>query len=323
MNTSQSGKVWVTGATGFIGQSLVDALITQGQEVVPISRNSIDAPLTQGLEWLTLKDLAEFNNPSLLEGVDCILHLAGRAHVQQKDTPDAETAFMRANADATRSLACAAAEAGVRRFVLLSSIGVLGNNSGKHPYTEESPIKPHSAYARSKWAAEQALWDVAEKTALEGLVLRLPLVYGKNPKGNLAALIGALRRGLPLPLGAIHNRRSLIGLDNLVNLLIHCIDAPEAVGETFLVSDREVISTTELLRGLRKVLGSQSLLLPVPPGLIALAARLVGRTKLAEQLLGNLEIDSSYVRTRLKWEPPFTFKQGLASLSLERNDKAF
>ena len=315
MHIDQFNKVWVTGSSGFIGQCLVNSLRHEGHHVIPIGHNSIDALSKANLPWLRLGDLAEFDNPNLMKGVDCIFHLAGRAHIADKDTHKNQAAFMRANRDSTRALAYAAAEAGVKRFIFLSSIGVLGNNSGNCPFTEKSPISPHSVYAYSKWEAEKALLEVMEETALQVVIVRAPLVYGKNSKGSLASLLNALERGIPLPLGAIHNRRSLIGLNNLVHFLIHCMNVKDAANDTFLISDQEVISTTELVNKLHKLLKSKSPLLPIPPSLIRLTTKLLGRSDLSEKLLSNLEIDSTYARTHLKWKQPHTQEDGLASLS--------
>lgn len=314
MEKAREGKVWVTGATGFIGRAVISAMIARSRSVVPICRASVDFPEIRDSDCLILKDLVDFESPDLLQGVDCILHLAGLTHYKKARGHERELAFMHTNRDATRALARAAAQAGVRRFVLLSSIGVLGNSSGEHPFDEDSPVAPHNAYTRSKLAAEQELWQIAGEESLEAVVLRAPLVYGPNPKGSLSSLINALKLGIPLPLGSVCNRRSLICLDNLVDALITCIDTPKAADELFLVSDLDVVSTPELIRGLAKAMGTRARLLNVPPAFVSLAAKLLGRSSLAEQLLDNLEINSGKIRNQLDWRPSMTLEQGLLAL---------
>ncbi len=308
-------KIMVTGANGFIGRSLVKELIGRGYRVIAFVRHSEDVFLKDpALEYVVQKNLAEFKTLEVLSEVDCLLHLAGRASVPRGSQENIETDFTRTNRDMTQMLAQAAAQMGVRRFIFLSSIGVCGNTSGDKPFTEDTPPAPCNAYTRSKWAAEKALTQVGEETALEPVILRPPLVYGNNPKGNLGMLFRVFRWGLPLPLGAVHNRRSFVALDNLVDLMIYCVDAPQAAGELFLVSDSETLSTTQFLQGLIDATNSRSLLLPIPTKLLSLTAKLLGCHGIAQQLIQNLEIDCHHLTTCLNWRPPLTFEVALEKM---------
>lgn len=249
---------------------------------------------------------------SALVGVDCVIHCAARAHLMCDTEGDALAAYRAANVDGSRRLAEQAATAGARRLVYLSSIKVNGEQTALGaPFLFSDKPAPEDAYGISKWEAEQALWDVSTKTGLEVVVVRPPLVYGPGVKGNLARLLRLVRSGLPLPLDALQNKRSLIGLDNLVDLLIRCVDHPVAAGRTFLVSDGEDLSTPELLSHMAAAMGRSARLFPVQVLLLRLAGSVLGRRAEIDRLVGSLQIDSSHTRQVLGWTPPVSVEEGI------------
>lgn len=303
--------VLVTGASGFVGQALCAALEAAGQPW----RGSVRTPaqarhpshvvvgeLGPGTDWT-----------AALRGVDCVVHLAARVHQMQEQGGDPLAAFRAANTEGTRTLARAAREAGVRRLVLVSSVKACADASTR-PLTEDDPPQPPDAYGQSKREAELALWAECAAGGLQGVCVRPPLVYGPGVRANFLALLGAVHRGIPLPLGCIDNRRSLVGVHNLVSALLACARHPAAAGETFFVSDGEDLSTPALIRRLARALGVRPRLLPVPVALLQLAGRLSGRSEAIARLTGSLQLDSSRLRSRLAWEPPQTVDAGLAAV---------
>ena len=221
--------------------------------------------------------------------------------------------FRRVNVDGTLNLGRQAAAAGVRRFVFVSSIKVNGEDtpSGRRFSNGDAPT-PQDPYGISKMEAEQGLRQIAADTGMEVVIVRPPLVYGPGVKANFAALMRAVQRGIPLPLTSVtHNRRSFVALDNLVDLLITCIDHPAAANQTFLVSDGEDLSTADLLRRLGSAMEKPARLFPVPPSLLQLGANLLGKGDMAQRLLGNLQVDISHTRQTLGWTPPVSVDEGL------------
>ena len=204
-----------------------------------------------------------------------------------------------------------AAEAGVRRFVFVSSIGVNGNQTKNGPYTELDEPDPHDLYAISKYEAEQGLQELSALTGMEVVILRPPLVYGPDAPGNFRRLLNLVEKELPLPLGAVDNRRSFIYLGNLVDAIALCLKHPSAANQTYLVSDGEDVSTPELIRLLAMQLGKRARLLSVPPGLLELAGKLVGKRAAVQRLLGSLAVDSGKIRRELGWRPPCSLDEGL------------
>lgn len=302
MGVNADMNIFVTGASGFVGNHLVPLLKARGMVVTaPVgSQTSQQRP-----------DLFSIGARELSD-TDCVIHLAARAHVLRETEDDPLTVFRRVNREGTLSLARAAATAGVRRFIFMSSIGVLGNQTRLgRPFSAESRPAPHNAYAIAKHEAELGLRQIAEQSGLEVVILRPPLVYGPNAKGNFAAMLRWLERGIPLPLGAVNNRRSLVGIDNLADLIIRCIDHPAAANQTFLVSDGEDLSTAELLRRTARALHRPARLIPVPESLLSLSARLVGREDVAARLLASLEVDIQKTRRLLQWAPPVNVDDGL------------
>lgn len=299
--------ILLTGASGFVGGTLAESLLQQGEVLRAVGRTAPRAPLSffAGLvdDPLLLK--------RALRGVDCVVHLAGRAHQLHDTSHDSLQSFMAANCDLSVSLACQAASAGVRRLIFISTIGVNGAATYDSPFTERSIPKPHSDYARSKYQAEIALQLVAKERGIELVIIRPPLVYGPNAPGNFGTLLRWIDKGIPLPLGAIYNKRSLVGIDNLVDLIIRCIDHPAAANQVFLAGDGEDLSTTELLRGVGKAMGKPARLIPVPAGLLQFGATVLGKKAMAQRLLGSLQVDISKTCELLDWKPPYTVEEGL------------
>lgn len=303
----------MTGASGFVGAVLCRELDVRGFAVrgaVRLLHSSFSAPAVESVAVGKLDAATDWS--SALAGVDCVIHCAARAHVMHETEADALAAYQSVNVDGSRRLAEQAAAAGVRRLVYLSSIKVNGEQTALGaPFLFSDAPAPEDPYGVSKWEAEQALWAVAANTGLELVVVRPPLVYGPGAKGNLTRLLKLVRSGVPLPLGAVHNQRSLIGLDNLVDLLICCIDHPAAAGQTLLVSDGEDVSTPDLLRHMAAGLGRSARLLPVPVPLLRLAGRALGKQAEIDRLVGSLQIDSRHTRELLDWTPPVSLAEGI------------
>lgn len=253
---------------------------------------------------------AETDWSDALSAVQVVLHIAARAHVLKDEVADPLAEYRRVNVAGTLSLAYQAATAGVRRFIFISSIGVNGNTNSR-PFKADDQPDPAEPYAQSKWEAEQGLWQVQQETGMEVVVIRPPLVYGRGAPGNFGRLVGWVNRGVPLPLGAIHNKRSLVGIDNLVDLIIRCIEHPAAANQVFLVGDGEDLSTTALLRGVGSAMGKPARLIPVPTRLLQFGAILLGKEALAQRLLGSLRVDISKTCELLEWKPPYTVEEGL------------
>ena len=305
-----TGRVLVTGASGFVGLALVNRLERDGRwESRAGSRRS--AALSRGAEWVVTPSLeAGADWIGALQGVSAVVHAAARAHVLDDAADDPLTEFRRCNVDGTLELARQAAQAGVRRFVFLSSIGVLGRSS-ERPFRFDDVQSPEDDYAVSKREAEQGLEELSRETGMEVVVVRPALVYGPNAPGNFGKLLEWVARGVPLPLGAVHNRRSFVGLDNLVDLLVTCVGHPGATNQVFLAGDGEDLSTTDLLRRVAVAMGKRPRLFPVSPSLLRAAAQAVGRGDMAQRLLDSLQVDISHTRETLGWEPPVSVDEGL------------
>jgi len=306
--------ILVTGATGFVGGALVRRLATDPayEELVVAVRSRTELRI-EGVRQVQVGDLLPTTDwgPSL-QGVDTVVHCAARVHVMQDDSTDPMQAYREVNVNGTLSLARQAAEAGVRRFVFVSSIKVNGESTQLgSPFTADDVPGPLDPYGVSKLEAEKGLRDIEVQTSMEVVVVRPPLVYGPGVKANFAAMMRWVERGIPLPLGAIHNARSMVALGNLVDLLVTCQKHPAAAGHTFLVSDGQDVSTTELLRRTAKAMRKKALLLPVPALVLEWGASMLGKRDLAQRLCGSLQVDMEKTRHLLGWNPPLTLDQGL------------
>ena len=304
-------KVLVTGANGLVGRATCMALYRSGFVVRAASR--VMLPSMPEIESFSISSIhAQTHWESALALVDAVVHCAARVHVMHDADADPLSAFRAVNCHGTLNLARQAAAAGVKRFIFISSVKVNGEFTVPgQAFTEEDTPNPQDAYSQSKLEAEQGLREIAAETGMKLVVVRSPLVYGPGVKANFAALMRAVQRGWPLPLGAIHNQRSLVALDNLADFIVTCITHAGAVDQTFLISDGQDLSTTELVRALAHVAGVSSHLLPVPMRGLAWAGRLLGKEDAVQRLIGNLQIDSSKARNLLGWVPKVSVQEGL------------
>lgn len=304
----------VTGADGFVGRALVPFLESRGISVRAGVRRIRPSNLHK-CETIEIGDLASRTDWSAaVEGVDAVTHLAARVHVMREQAADPLEEFRKINVRATCILARGAAAAGVRRFVFLSSVKVNGERTSGRPFRWDDPPAPEDPYAVSKLEAECALREIERDSGMEVVVIRPPLIYGRGVKGNLARMARLVKTGLPLPLGAVKNRRSLVGMGNLCSLIERCLTHPAAAGGTFLVSDGRDISTPDLIRALASVLSTRARLVAVPVPLLRTAFRLVGLGAEFSRLCGSLEVDIEPTCRRLEWRPPFAFEEGLRLL---------
>jgi nucleoside-diphosphate-sugar epimerase len=305
-------KVLLTGANGFVGRAVLQAMKSRGLQARAVYRSiasvngasdSVIVPSLDGpVDW-----------SQALQGIDVIIHAAARAHVMREETLDPLAEYRRVNVQGTMNLARQAAAIGVRRFVFISSIKVNGEETlPGRPFTADDTPAPEDAYGVSKAEAEFELRLLAEITGMQVTIIRPPLIYGPGVKGNFSSLIRWVRWRVPLPLGGvIQNRRSLVGLNNLVDLILVCVDHQKAANQTFLVSDGEDLSTTELLRKIGKALGKPTRLLWIPTGVLAFMARLLGRKIISQRLLGSLQVDIHKSCDMLDWKPSVTVDEGL------------
>jgi nucleoside-diphosphate-sugar epimerase len=302
----------VTGANGFVGSALCARLLRDGMSVHGAVRAA--NPLQHGAEAITVGSLSSYTDWSeALRNVEQVVHLAARVHVMNDRSLDPLTEFRRVNVEGTANLARQAAAAGVRRFVYLSSIKVNGEFTVEgQSFTANDVPAPQDAYGISKHEAEQLLRQIADETGMEVVIIRSPLVYGTGVKANFAAMMIWLARGLPLPLVAVNqNRRSLVALDNLVDLIVTCLDHPAAAHQTFLVSDGEDLSTADLIRRTGVAMGRAARLFYMPTVFLKLAANLVNKPGIYQRLCGSLELDITKTRQLLGWVPPVSVNEGL------------
>ncbi len=305
-------RVLVTGASGFVGRGLLKELPRRGHVAIAATRRAISR-LEGAEQCFQIADVgADSHWLPALEGIEAVIHAAARVHVMQERGADPLVEYRRVNVHGTLRLARQAAAAGVRRFVFISSIKVNGEGTdlGK-PYSAGDVPAPVDPYGISKLEAEQGLLALAAETGMEVVIIRPVLVYGPGVKANFRSMMNWLSKGIPLPLGAIHNKRSLVSLDNLVDLIVTCLDHPAAANRVFLVSDGEDLSTTELLRRMGAALGKPARLLPVPAVWLETVARLFGREAIAQRLCGSLQVDIEQTRRVLGWTPPVTVDEAL------------
>ncbi len=313
MGVQRDKQVHISGATGFVGQAVIQRIkkestyrsvgATRGQEQCSADGHSL----------VNLGDLSPHSDwSSALEGIDVVLHTAARTHVTSNAAHEAQDLFHRMNTETTINLARQSADVGVKRFVFLSSIKVNGELSDiGQPFSIEDTPNPQDAYGQSKLEAELGLFELGEKSGMEIVCIRPPLVYGPGVKANFLTMMHWLERGVILPLGLTNNKRSLVAIDNLVDLIITCLDHPAAANQAFLVSDDEDLSTSELLRRMGGALEKPVRLMPIPPVWLKWGAKLLGKGHIAQRLLGNLQVDISKTKDMLGWTPPVSVDDGL------------
>jgi nucleoside-diphosphate-sugar epimerase len=311
-------KVLVTGANGFIGRALVAALTRDGTEVSAALRRitkTTPGDFDARVPVHAVGDIGPTTDwGAALDGVQAVVHLAARVHVMNENALDPLTEFRRVNTLGTIRHASMAAQAGVRRFVYVSTIKVNGEATADMPFRDDDRPRPSDPYAVSKWEAEQGLRRIASETGMEIVIIRPPLVYGPGVGGNFLAILKWINRGIPLPLASVRNQRSLVGLRNLVSLIVSCLSHPGAAGEVFLVSDGEDLSTPDLLRRVAHALGKRSRLFPFPVSLLHATARALGKDGACERLCGSLKVDSGKARRLLEWNPPLAVDDELQAV---------
>jgi len=310
---SESVKL-VTGANGFIGSALCRRMLDKGWKVRGAVRSLENvSEIPERVEIVRVGPISiDTFWKDALSGVDTVIHLAGMTHIMNTCTADLLSDFRGVNAAGTKHLAREAALAGVRRFIYISSIGVNGEFTNGNLFTEDDMPQPASAYAVSKWEAEQALHEISKDTGLEVVILRPPLVYGPGAPGNFSRLMRIIKSGLPLPLGNVKGLRSFIYVGNLADALCECADNPLAPGNTFLVSDGEDLSVSEFITMIALLLGRKPFFLPFSLFGLRALSKITGKGRDIDKLTRPLAIDSSKIRRVLNWKPPFTLEDGLA-----------
>ncbi|KOY60624.1 nucleoside-diphosphate sugar epimerase [Photorhabdus heterorhabditis] len=298
--------ILLTGSTGFVGSSILDKLSRKSFRTFGRVR-----PANQLADFFSGSIDANTDYSLALKDVNVVIHSAARVHITNDSSLDPLAAYREVNTEGTLNLARQAAQAGVNRFIFISTIGVNGRRTIDHPFRISDLPSPWDFYSQSKYEAEVGLWDIQATTGMEITVIRPPLVYGPNAPGNFGKLVNAITTERWLPLGAIHNKRSFVALDNLVDLVITCIDHPNAANQTFLISDDQDVSTTEFMKKIANALGKPSKLIPIPMGFIRFVAGIIGKKSVAERLCNSLQIDISHTKYTLNWVPPVTMEQQL------------
>ncbi|RQT37871.1 UDP-glucose 4-epimerase family protein [Burkholderia contaminans] len=302
----------VTGANGFVGRAVCRRALAAGHVVTALVRRP--GGCVDGVrEWV--HGGADFDGlgeawPAYLSA-DCVIHLAARVHVMRDESPDPDAAFDATNVAGTLRLAEAARKHGVRRIVYASSIKAVGESDGGAALSESMRPNPQDAYGRSKLRAEQQLARFGASAGLDVVVVRPPLVYGPSVRANFLRMMDAVARGMPLPLGSVSSRRSIVYVDNLADAMLQCATHPRAAGECFHVADDDAPSVTCLLRMVGDALGKPARLLPVPTALLRALGKLTGRSAAIDRLTGSLQLDTSRIKRVLGWQPPYTTRQGL------------
>jgi nucleoside-diphosphate-sugar epimerase len=312
-------RILVTGATGFVGKAVCFDAYDSGHKIIAAVREYSQV-FSEEIKQFKITDLAySVAWENALQGVDVVIHSAARVHIMNDLADNPLAVFRRINTDATLNLAKQAAAAGIKRFVFLSSIKVNGEVTElEHPFTPDDSYIPTDPYGLSKYEAEQGLLALAKKTEMEVVIIRAPLVYGPGVKANFASMIKWINKGVPLPFGAVYNKRSLVALDNLVSFIMHCADytkTPQAANQVFLISDGEDVSTTELLQKVAQAFGKRTWLLPVPVSLMTLLAKLLGKQSATGRLFGSLQVDSVKARELLDWKPVITMDEQLKKIA--------
>lgn len=304
-------RVLVTGANGFVGRTLCGVLTQYGFLVRGAYRNPEQTRIVVA-EKITVGEITGTTDwAAALEGVTAVIHTAARAHVLGDSSANSEL-YMETNARGTRQLADAAVRAGVRRFIYVSSVKVNGEETTARGYGPDDEPQPKDAYGRSKWLGESYLHEVASRGSMETAIVRPPLVYGPGVRANFLRLMSWVDRGLPLPLGAIDNRRSLVSIQNLCDLLRHLVECHLVSGRKWMVSDNDDVSTPELIRRIGTAMNRRVRLVPVPTAALRILGNIVGRGAEVGRLCGSLTLDTTKTRTELGWTPPVKMDRALS-----------
>lgn len=306
------GEILVTGAGGFIGGHLISRLKSAGRPICATSRYPKEGAESAGIRWHAIDDIGPHTDwNAALAGVEVVIHLAGVAHRPSRPAGDARAAFWRTNVYGTEHLAASAAASGVSRLVFVSSIKVNGERTGERPFVETDEPRPEDVYGQSKLEAERRLISIGKENRMDIVIVRPPLVFSHDASGNFGKLLRAVKRGIPLPFSALDNKRSLINVENLVDLLITCAEHPRAGGEIFVVADDEDISTPELVRRLAAGMNRGARLIRVPRLLFRLAGYVVPGGDKFDRLSSSLQVDSAKAQSLLGWHPRIPLHAGL------------
>lgn len=306
-------RVLVTGAIGFIGGQVVNDLLSAGHTVVRQSR--VAHPAKKRCDDVIKSINAETDWSDALTGVSHVVHCAARVHMMVDKAENPLQAFREVNTAGTLNIAKQAAEAGVSRFVFLSSIGVNGNYTETAPFREDDTANPHSPYALSKWEAEQGLMKLAQETGMEVVIIRPPLVYGPGVKGNFASMVKWVKSGVPLPFANIDNQRTLVAVENLSSFICLCLTHSRAANELFLIGDAEDVSIRILLRSIAEAFGLKARLFPIPVKCVISIAERVGLQAITIRLFGSLQVDIQKAQRQLGWKPVISMQQELSKLA--------
>ena len=300
-------KIAITGATGFLGAHLVKE--TPAEQLVILGRRELNLP---GAIFHQCTIDGSSNYSTALDSVSVVIHCAARAHIMNEESQDPLTEFRKVNTQGTLNLATQAASAGVKRFIYISSIKVNGESTEEgRPFKFDDKHNPLDPYGLSKSEAETALFELGQKTGMEIVVIRPPLVFGEGVKANFAALLKLVGKGLPLPFRCItQNKRSMVSVYNLVDLIKTCIEHPNAANQVFLVSDDNDLSTAEMVALMAKVQGKRNFALPVPVWLFNFAAKLLNKQDVVNRLTGSLQLDIEHTKKTLNWQPPYSVEHG-------------
>tara|TARA_Y100000588_G_scaffold63052_1_gene62517 strand:+ start:772 stop:1749 length:978 start_codon:yes stop_codon:yes gene_type:complete len=304
-------KILISGGSGFLGSKVLSELEEQCEyDVYEITRSK---KMCKGSHSYNIRSFnSDTDYSSIIKNKDVVIHMAARAHITMEDVPESLVEYQEVNVEGSKNLALQASAAGVKRFIYLSSIKVLGETTtSQSPFTESSMVSPVGAYACSKLQAEDVLRDISAETGMELVIIRPPLVYGPGVKANFRSIIKLSETYFPLPFSSVCNKRSMIYLSNLVDFIIRCIHHPVAANQTFLVSDGQDVSLKELITELRSAMGRKPGLIPMPVSLFRFLGKLTGKADFIDRLVGDLQVDSSRARRLLGWAPPYTFEQGI------------
>jgi nucleoside-diphosphate-sugar epimerase len=309
---SDNASVLVTGASGFIGRFLCQRLLSDGFSVSGTSRDGTRVPA--GTKPVAIRVDGNTDWSAALSGVTTVIHLASAVHLGEADQTKSETSIFRINTEGTKRLASQAAQQGIEKFIFISTVKVNGESTGSGVFRASDLPRPYGPYAESKWQAEQQLHDVANKTGLPITIIRPPLVYGPTVGANMLRLISLVHTGLPLPFGSIVNRRSMINVQNLCDLIVRCQKRTEAVGHTFMASDGQDVSTPELVNMLARATDKRAILFPFPVSVLRLAGRIIGRGAEMDRICQSLRVDMTATQETLDWTPPTSLESGILEM---------
>jgi UDP-glucose 4-epimerase len=308
-------NILLTGATGFVGSNLLNRIQDNNNVEILVRSDSTSYSVKS-----YIKNIDQDSDYSeALRTKDIVVHCAARVHIMREESDNALQRFRDVNTLGTINLANQAAANGVKRFVFISTIKVNGELTDLHPFTAQDKPNPLEPYGVSKSEAEDALLAIGEKTGLEIVIIRPPLVYGPNVTANFASLLNLVSKRVPLPFGSIvNNRRSLVYVGNLVDLIVICLDHPLAIQQVFLVSDDHDVSTSELIKAMSKALNRKTFQIPVPEFTYNLFGKLMRKEDVIQRLIGSLQVDIAHTKNTLNWTPPYTFEQGLSITAKSR-----